>query len=238
MIRSVNQLSTAVTKAWRAAGLPPGLAREIGRVAPGLARAGVELGAEVDAMRTVVPEAEVDLVRIGRPTAVAGGWTIDPVHAAVHGPSIVELLVAHAGEGSNGIVTLGSVDRLPLLLALIRQSAIDHRVVVTIEHAAGRWVIDPSIAGTVDGLIGDTVDGLVDGLVDGGSQPVGAPGQVDGLTVRVTRAGAVTPPLSGPGPVDVPDEVWAGLGQWAARLLVPATAASRAGAGAGEIDND
>lgn len=50
------------------------------------------------------------------------------------------------------------------------------------------------------------------------------------------RGGAMPAPRLGP--VDVPDMVWGALDKLAQKTYVPATAASRAGAGAGSIDND
>lgn len=193
MIRSANQLSTALYKAWRAAGLSPGCAREVGR-------AGLWLAADPTDLAAAAPPDGFDPARYRPPVRTDQGWRVDPTCAALHGPSIAELLVAHPDRA----VVVAGVDQPRLLKAMLDASAAANQVGFTIDH------------GTVD----ESTVTIDHGTVERGS--------VDLSTVNHRTVD----------PVDVPNEVWERLGRWAEQLLVPATEASRAGAGAGSIDND
>lgn len=75
---------------------------------------------------------------------------------------------------------------------------------------------------------------LIAGYLDRATLDFGVLIQWDGANISL--GGNVPRPTKGP--VAVPDQVWAALEAFAQKTYVPATAASRAGAGAGAIDND
>lgn len=187
MIRSANQLATALYKAWRAAGLPAGCAREVGR-------AGLWLVDDPSSLAAAVPADGFDPDRYGPPVRTDAGWRIGPTCAALHGPSIAELLTAHPDR----TIVVANVDEPRLLAAMLGSFAAARQVAFVVDDST--VTIDP--AGSSSGeRMGSSVVASAD-------------------------------------PVDVPDEVWKRLSRWAEQLLVPATEESRAGAGAGSIDND
>lgn len=102
----------------------------------------------------------------------------------------------------------------------------------TDEPQSAALVVDALRCGTPD--VTWTGSALIRGYLEQAGLEDGRGYTWTGSSVQIEATG----PCAALGPVAVPPDVWSQLEAWAHRTYVPATEASRQGAGAGAIDND
>lgn len=225
---SLNEISAALRKAGRGAGLPVGLADEVADAAIWLVERGRD-GVAAAVQGLASPHCEIEIVQTA-PLTLRG-----PV--VVAGPSAVDLLMT---EPADGRVRIEAVDA-PLLLAGMVGRALEG------ERAEGERVAVLRF-GAGDGL----GDGGGEIIVSGGGVQVRAecsspdlaapdlpnPGQPVEIRFAASVSGSGRP-ITTLGAITVDDALWAEVQALAAKTYVPADAASRSrGAGAGAIDNE
>lgn len=127
---SSAQLGVGLYKAWRAAGVPAGPAREVGSVAAVLAEAGSEV------LAVAIPPDDFEPSRFGGPERIDGGWRFDPACAAVHGPSVIDLLLADPTRR----IELVDLDCRALLEALVARAPADQGRRPAVDSARGSTV--------------------------------------------------------------------------------------------------
>lgn len=209
---SVNEIELALKRAAAGAGWPWGLAEDIGRAAAWAATHG---------LTQAVAEA-LDAIDAGYAPPEArregGSWGLSGNIAAV-APSAVDLALAEEAGAEVRLARLGA----PALVA----------------GFAGLAAREQGAAFRLEGAAGDALLPGPGGLeVEGGLPAPSEPARL------VRLAGVSTPAPAGrqdkaPAGVVLGDTLWQRLLDAAARLLVPATEASRLrGAGAGLTDND
>ena len=210
MIGSLNEIETMLRKASVGAGLPVGIAEDIGRAGSWLAAQGYD---GVDAVLTAI---RAPVSKLVMPVKECGVLVFHTSHSAICGPSAIDLLVAEeAGDG----VHLLNVDSPLLIIGLAGTAAVTYGIEINLGFSDG---------GSASVSPGNSV---LSGLIP-------APGADIVITIRKAglKTGQFSPPLGG---VVISEEMWHEAEAWAARTYVASTDESRAqGAGAGMTDND
>ncbi|WP_018697848.1 DUF3726 domain-containing protein [Amorphus coralli] len=229
---SFNEIEVSVRKAGIGAGLPYGIANEVGRAAEWLAIAGLP------ALATCGSALEASLegrTALGRGTDTGAGWTLAP-------PAGIPLCACHAGVVAADLLNAGSTT---VRLTSVASPVLVVALLATISEAPAVSVLlgdthegAPSVlvtAPTVSLLSGiELLDwtGPADLLIELGSvAPRPAP-----LRVYADRTARDTAFADG---APVEPEAAEVIARLMARTLVPASEESRQrGAGAGRIDSD
>ena len=210
MMRSLNELESVLRKAASGAGLPIGLAEDIGAAGAWLTARGQDgTGAVLLSIRAGISEPMT-------PVTDHGTLVFAPTRVAICGPSVIDMLAAFESIEK---ARLRDVDSPMLLLGL-----------------AGSMAGSYDIAFDVDFAHGGQAQVTAGGLVLTGPLPV--PG-TELVIARNKIKPSVLPPDKQSNGVEVAAELWRGAEVLAARTYVPSSEASRAaGAGAGLSDND
>lgn len=210
MMRSLNEIDTTLQKAAIGAGLPVGLAEEIGHAGAWLAARGH------DGVRAVLMAIHDGMSTPPIPVKDSDRLVFSSARIAVCGPSAIDMLV---GDDSVDEVLLLNVDSPLLIIGLVGGASQSYDLEMTIGFGNG------SKASLVAG----------DLVMTG---PVPAAGTDAVITICQTVDKTPTNKIATRG-VLVGDEIWHEADALAARTYVPSTKASHArGAGAGMLDND
>ncbi len=225
MIVSLNEVEVTMRKAGGGAGLPPGVAAELGRAAAWLAAAGLS---PLD-----LPLAALRALDIGEASALAEDAGGRPASVCFAGLSALDLLAA-GGEDAAAETAPLDVPALMVAYAACASETVGLSCRIRWTHA-GEAPVEAWVA-----------SGRARGLPEGWAVPRG-PAAVALVRTGEAMGGEMRDALGDPAArravldagVTVSDTLWREAGRLAARILVPATEASRArGAGAGLIDTD
>ena len=209
-MRSLNEIDATLQKAAIGAGLPVGLAEDIGHAGAWLAARGH------DGVRAVVMSVRDGMTSPAMPVKDSGRLVFAGARIAVSGPSAIDILL---GDDSVDEVLLRNVDTPLLIIGLVGQASQSYDLEMTIAFDNGS---------KASLMAGDLVM----------TGPVPASGTDAFITSRKTGDKNSTENVATRG-VFVGEEIWCEAEALAARTYVPSTEASHArGAGAGMLDND
>jgi len=215
---SLAEIEAAAVKAARGAGSSWGMAEETGAAVRWLAAHGLP-GPELLLRHLEAfdrrPWAAIAPVVAGRVWRAAGGGSLCPIAAGV---ALADRAALDEGPGQRA-VTLENVADPGLLLPFVALAAraLDRPLRVA-------WPGTAAVVGAAGVAFETTEDGVLDRTA----------GRV--VVEPAATAAELQQPQVAPRPVSF--AVWRGLDRFAFRTYVPASEASRAGAGAGTTDND
>jgi hypothetical protein len=209
-MRSLNEIDTTLQKAAIGAGLPVGLAEDVGHAGAWLAARGH------DGVRAVLMAVRDGMSTPVIPVKENGRLVFSSARIAVCGPSAIDILV---GDDSVDEALLLNVDSPLLIIGLVGGAAQSYDLEMTIGFRNGS---------NVSLVAGDMVM----------TGPVPAAGTEAVITICKTVDKTPTKKIT-TRRVLVDEEIWHEAHALAARTYVPSTEASHAqGAGAGMLDND
>lgn len=214
---SRNEVSALCMKAARGAGMSWGLAEEAGFAAAWLVQHGFD-GPEH--LYRHLAQAQGRSWQNLCPTVTSGNWQRSDGRAlcpVALGSTLCDYAALPEGGGVGCAIKLGPVDHPVLLLPFIVTCAEAASLLLTLTWDGG------------SGCLGRNREGLVDAFN-------ALAGRQISLTLTA-QSGTVAPAISAPAPLTDSDTIMA-LNAMAMRTTVPASEASRAGAGSTTTDND